>query len=426
VPKDDPLPDASRLAVAGPVQAVRRRRRLQLAVAVLGIAAVTSAGLALRGAGLTHIGISCACHPPYPVTASELSGAHWLVLPRSPLGPRSGPILAWTGQQLFEVGGTWHGAVKRSGAVFDPSAGRWRKIAPVPGPVGLAGAVAVATPGNRFRPQLFVAGGMAAGLYDPVANRWTTTDLPRQLAGSRLAAAVWTGYDVIVAGTSNSAARPKLAVAAYKVEDRRWRMITPRLPASHPTRAVSVVATLHHVMLWSMWSRRTSTANGGTILSGVDMLRLHDHIGQWTRMRRYWPQHRVVAGAAFADFQILIPPGQYWCGGCPARASLSPAKFADRQAMALTAIPASPLVTQPAVWLWNGNTVLAATESDYSQAAPDGRLRGLAAYDFYSHRWRVLRRVPSAPALAAAPIFAEQQLLVLTRDGSLLSLGKRP
>jgi hypothetical protein len=363
------------------------------------------------------------------VTASELSGAHWLALPRSPLGPRSGPILAWTGQQLFEVGGTWHGAVKRSGAVFDPNAGRWHKIAAVPGSVGLDGAVAVATPGNRFRPQMFVAGGMSAGLYDPVANRWTTTDLPRQLAGLRLAGAVWTGYDVILAGTSRSPGRPRLAVAAYKIEQHRWRMITPPLPARHPIRAVSVVATWHHVMLWSMWSRRARSKGDGTILSGVDVMRLHDHIGQWTRMRRYWPQHRVVEGATFAGFQILIPPGQFWCGGCPARASRSPARFADRQTLALTAIPASPLATQqvsePAIWLWNGNAVLAATESGSTRVAPDGGVGRMAAYDVYSHRWRVLRRVPGAPALATAPIFAEQQLLVLTLDGRLLSLGKR-
>src|SRR5215467_12307617 len=160
MPKDDHIPDASRLAGAGPVQVVRRRRQLQLAVAVLGVAAVTTAGLALWAVQPTLIGISCACRPPYPVTASELAGAHWLALRRSPLGPRSGPILAWTGQQLFEVGGTRDGVVQRSGAVFDPNGGHWRRIAAVPGSVGLDAAVAVATAGGRFRPQLFVAGGM--------------------------------------------------------------------------------------------------------------------------------------------------------------------------------------------------------------------------------------------------------------------------
>ena len=425
MPKDDHLRDDSQLAAAGPAQTARRRRRLQLAVAVLGIAAVTTAGLALRAAQRTPIRSSCACRPPYPVTASELSRAHWSALWRSPLGPRSDPIVAWTGQELFEVGGTWNGVLQRSGAVFDPSAGHWRRIAGVPGSIGLDGAVAVATPGNRFRPQLFVAGGKVAGLYDPVANRWTTTDLPRQLAGLHLAAAAWTGYDVIVAGTAGSAAGPMLAVAAYKVEDRRWRMISPRLPARHPTGAVSVVATAHRVVLWSMWSRPARTPHAGTILSGVDVRVLHDHVVQWTQMR-HWPQHRVVEGAAFADFQILIPPGRYWCGGCPAPHSQSPARFADRRTLALTAIPASPLVSQPAVWLWNGNAVLAASQSGSSRAAPDGRLASLAAYDFYSHRWRVLRRVPGAPALATAPIFAEQQLLVLTLHGRLLSLGKRP
>jgi hypothetical protein len=335
--------------------------------------------------------------------------------------------VAWTDPFLIELGGTRNGVIQRDGAVFDTSAQRWRRIAAVPGSIGLDGAVSVSTsPVSR---QLFVAGGMVAGLYDPVTNRWTTTKLPRQMEGLHLIAPVWTGHDVILAGTFGSATRPKLAVAAYKVADRRWRMITPRLPARHPTDAVSMVATWHRVILWSMWSRRARPANGGTILSGVDVRVLHDHISQWTRMTGQWPQHRVVEGAAFANFRILIPPGQYWHGG-PGPSGESPARFADAGSLTLTAIPDSPLVTQPGhqppIWLWNSNTVLAADVSGYSKAAPNGRLGSLAAYDFYSGRWHVLRRVPGESALATAPFFAEQQLLVLTLDGRLLFLGQRP
>ena len=426
MPNDAHLPDDGPLAVAGQVQTARRGRQLQLAVTLLGIAALATSGLAFAAAlrSSASLRISCQCGVPGPVTASELSRAHWSALPRSPLGPRSDPIVAWTDPFLIELGGTRNGVIQRDGAVFDASVQRWRRIAAVPGSIGLNGAVSVSTsPVSR---QLFVASDKVAGLYDPVTNRWTTTKLPRQLAGLHLIAPVWTGYDVILAGTSGSAARPRLAVAAYQVADRRWQTITPRLPARHPARAVSMVATWHRVILWSMWSRRARTPDGH-ILSGVDVRVLHDHMRQWTPMR-HWPQHRVVDGAVFAQFQILIPPGQYWYGG-PGSSGESPARFADAGSLALTAIPGSPLVTgpvtQPAIWLWNGNTVLAANVSGYSEAAPNGRLGSLAAYDFYSGRWHVLRRVPGGPALATAPFFARQQLLVLTLDGRLLFLGQR-
>lgn len=102
------------------------------------------------------------------MTASELSRAHWSALPRSPLGPRSDPILAWTGHELFELGGTKNGVVQRDGATLDPASQHWRSIAQVPGSIGLNGAVSVSTgPVGR---QLFVASGKVAGLYDPVTN----------------------------------------------------------------------------------------------------------------------------------------------------------------------------------------------------------------------------------------------------------------
>ncbi len=147
-------------------------------------------------------------------------------------------------------------------------------------------------------------------------------------------------------------------------------------------------------------------------------------------MTDHWPRHRVIEGAAFANFRILIPPGQFWCGTCPGPFGESPARFAEPATVALTATPDSPLVTQPLIqppiWLWNGNTVLAANVSGYSKAAPNGRLGRLAAYDPSLRRWHLLPRAPGRPALAAPPIFSVQQLLVLTLDGGLLSLQKQP
>jgi hypothetical protein len=435
---DTILPPAARL-----VETARRRRRLHTALSLLGVVAITAAGFtlpaALRGPGGVSVQNRSSA-PPHPATAGELARGHWSVLPTSPLGRRSDPILAWTGNDLLELGGTRNGAIQRDGAAFDAAREQWRRIAPVPASVGLNGAVSVWT--GFVSEQLFVTNGRTewcrtvltsaclprAGLYSPDTNRWTTTALPKQLDGLQLAPPVWTGHEVVLAGTSGSATRPRLAVAAYRVADHRWQVITPRLPAGHPTGAVSMVATWHRVILWSLWSRNVPTKSGGTILSGVDVLVLRD--GNWTTETGHWPQHRLVDGAAFANFRILIPPGQFWCGDCPGPFSESPARFADPTTLALTTIQNSPLVTQrfiqPPVWLWNGNTVLAANEAGGGDAAPDGRLGRLAAYDPRSRRWHVLPSAPGNPALAAPPVFAVQQLLVLQLNGTLLSLEKQP
>lgn len=435
------LPDDVRAPVTRLVETARRLRRLRALGSVLAAAAVTCALFVLPPTlqalfptgGEGHSADSAGAPVP---TAAQLSRFRWSALPASPLGQRSDALLAWTGKDLLELGGTRNGVNQWDGAAFDVARRRWRRIAKVPSSVGLDGAVSVWTGQgshqlfvtNNVPPSYWIAGtGAPAGLYDPVTNRWTVTDLPSQMLGLQLAAPVWTGHDVLLAGTSGSATGPRLAVAAYNVETRSWRMITPHLPRGHPTGAVAMVATWHKVILWSLWSRSVRTNQGGAIYSGVDVLVLRH--GQWTAMTGHWPQHRIIEGATFADFRILIPPGQYWCGSCPAPFSESPARFADAGSLALTTIPDSPLVTQPLfqppIWLWNGKTVLAAN-IDNAGNGPVGRLGRLAAYDPLSRRWYVLPRAPGRPALGAGPIFADHQVMVLGLDGALLSLGKGP
>lgn len=433
MPEDVPLPGGSQPDSSQPglsrsssrtVRLAGRRRRPWVVafVLVLALAPVLLAvGLVLSKEARP---LPTTCCMPRPATAAELARAHWSVLPPSPLGPRSDPILAWTGNELLELGGVRNAVQQRDGAVFNPARGQWRRIAAVPGSVRLSDAVAVWTGVTDHR--LFVTNGNVAGLYDPDTNKWTTTKLPRPLAGRALYAPVSTGHDVILAAIAAPSARPGLAVAAYNLKWHAWRMITPRLPARHPPRAISMVATWHRVILWSMWSRRGHTAEGGTIASGVDVLVRHH--GGWSVRTGNWPQHRVVGGAAFAQFKILVPPGQIWCGPCPAPSSESSPSFADPSSLVLSTIPNSPLPTnplaQPPIWLWNGNMVLAANTSGTSHVAPTGHLGGLAAYDRWSGRWHLLPRAPGRPALAGPPVLAEEQLLALRLDGRLLALGK--
>src|SRR5487761_1381070 len=67
--------------------------------------------------------------------------------------------------------------------------------------------------------------------------------------GLDLAAAVWTGRDVILAGVNASHGR--LGVAAYDPAARHWQVITPVLPAGHPPRSVAMVSAAGRLILWS-------------------------------------------------------------------------------------------------------------------------------------------------------------------------------
>jgi hypothetical protein len=436
------LPDTIQPPVAHLIASARRTRRLRAAGSVAAVVVLVAAAFVLPPAlrSLLPTGVTSSSAGDYGArqpTAAQLSHFRWSALARSPLGARSDPLLAWTGRELIELGGTKKGNTQPDGAVFVAATGRWTLVAHVRGNVGFSNAIDVWT--GR---QLFVTNGQTAsclggapvsrclpraGLYDLATNRWTTTLLPKPLDSLTLAAAVWTGRDVVIAGTN--AAHARLAVAAYTPATRHWRMITPRLPRRHPPLSAAMAATPTRVLLWSLWARDIATKDGGTIRSGIDVLAL-GATGRWSNVTGNWPQGRSVDGPVYASGKVLIPPAQIWCGTCPHPFGDSPARLADAATLSLTTIPADPLVTQPLIeppiWLWTGRTALAATldTSASSKTAPDGRLTRLAAYDPLTRRWHVLPSPPGRPPLGAGPILAGDRLLVLTLDGSLLSLHR--
>jgi len=378
--------------------------------------------------------------PPGP-SANQLARFRWSALPTSPLGPVSQPVLAWTGKELLELGGTKTGSTTSDGAAFDPATGRWRIIAPVRANVGFSNAVDVWT--GR---QLFIANGQIdsclavpgdshvnsclphAGLYDPAANRWTTTPLPKRLWGFTLTSAVWTGRQIVLAADRLRRARGTLVIAAYAPATNHWQIITPSLAASHPAVGAALVATRGRLLLWSLWSRTTQTSkNSYAVASGVDVMALRPH-GGWTTITGGWPQHQVVDSPVYANGQILVPPGQIWCGLCSHPGFDYPAYLAAGSTLVRRAVPPGPLVAhpgiEPGIWLWNGATALAANAVDKSDGPPGVSLASisqLAAYDPASRSWHPLPVPPGHPAIAANPIWAGRQLLLLTASGDLLS-----
>jgi hypothetical protein len=432
------LPDNVQPSVARLVESARRTRRLRAVGSVVAVVAVAAAlfGLphALGGQSPGHSVASGGARRLSGPTAVQLARFHWARLTRSPLGTVSNPLLVWTGQELLELGGRTNGTLSTQDAAYNPATRTWRGLAPIPNPILLGRFVTSVWTGR----ELFVTSGRIpswdpccpgapAGFYDPARNRWSYTVMPRQLLGARQLTAVWTGRVIVVAGVQ----RGHIAAAAYNPATHRWKLVSPTLPPGHPAAEMAIVASNHRVIVWSLWSRTKRTAkNGYSIGSGIDVLALGPS-GRWANVTGRWPQRMDVHGPIYGRGSILIPAGHIWCGeGCHIPIGSSPARLADASTLALTTVAPGPLVghrasfEEPPIWLWSGGAVLAANLDYTAKNAPGGRLSKLAAWDPISRRWYVLPSAPGRPALGAGPIYANDRVLVLTQDGSLLSLQK--
>jgi hypothetical protein len=406
--------------------------------------AAVVAGLALAGcagSGLAAVqapaGLIPAHQRPEPTgpAAAQIARFRWSDLPASPLGPRSQPLLAWTGQDLLELGGLkgLNGTTTADdGAAFNLATGKWHRIETPPCRVALANAVSVWT--GR---QLLVASGQSgscpagekakpnAGLYDPATNRWSLTGLPAQLIGLDLAAAVWTGRDVIVAGVDTSHGR--LGVAAYDPAVGTWQVITPALPAHHPPRSVALVATADRLILWSLWDRVTTYQNGLSDYAGVDVLAVSPG-GAWRNVTGQWPQNQLVTSPIFTGTALLFEPNQIWCGtACSPPFGENPGYFADPATLTRTTIPLGPLGQANPAFIWTGRAIIA-VNLDASITGPGGqrpiRPDDTALWDPATRQWRALPAPPGSPVLSAVPVWAGPQLLALAATGQLVALHR--
>jgi hypothetical protein len=156
----------------------------------------------------------------------------WTILPPAPLSTRENPTIVWTGRELIVWGGLTSDQQtkpdRNEGAAYDPDTNSWRAL-PSSGlpPMELA---AAAWTGN----ELIVLGTAAAGqsgpdvgaAYDPTTNQW------RPIAATPMSqreqmSSTWTGHELIVwGGISFAGSRGTLADgAAYDPTTNTWRML---------------------------------------------------------------------------------------------------------------------------------------------------------------------------------------------------------
>lgn len=357
-----------------------------------------------------------------------LAAFHWARLRPSPLGPRSQPILAWTGKELIELGGLRKGNTTQDGAAYDPATGRWHKIAPMRVNVGFDNATAAWT-GH----QLFVTNGQVAsclagqplsnclpraGLYDPATNHWTTTLLPKAMEGMSPQASVWTGRDVVLAAANEN--RGGMAVASYSPATRRWKVITPRLPSRHPAAFVALADAPGRVLLWAAWDR----FKGNGLYWGVDVETL-TRDGRWRDVTGDWPQDHSLTGFADTRRGILVSPSEFWCGPCPGPYVAFPGFFANPVTLHRTAIKAGPLGQAVPLFIWTGRAIIA-VNLGASVDGPGVRIRpdDMAMYIPATKHWFRLAAAPGRPAVSVTPVWTGTELLTLTDRGRLLAFRR--
>lgn len=365
-------------------------------------------------------------------SASALAHGHWRVLARSPLGKRYAPTFVWDGRELLELGGTaagpYRGAPQHSGAAYDPTLRRWRRLASVPAVVQPVYAASVWT--GR---ELFVFGGppsshqagiscCVAGLYNPATNHWTVTP-KAPLDQLEQPTAVWTGSAVILAGLNDSTQR-RLEIASYDPTRDTWTRLNPPTSPQHAPLGLALVATNNDVLLWSLWQRTKPTGRcfAGTCY-GVDVLRLR-RSGAWANVTGSWPQAHTVDGPIFTGSKILLAPGQTWCGLCSHPPPINEHGYiVDPRTLRLTAIPHGPLDDLGPQILWTGAAEISFNAGGeiigpYVRVLPGD----IAIWNPTSHRWargpRAPRQIDGAPA-----VWAGNRLYVLAHNGSLLAYG---
>jgi hypothetical protein len=135
-----------------------------------------------------------------------------------------------------------------------------------------------------------------------------------------------------------------------------------------------------------------------------------------------WPQHQTVPPALFTGSQILVPPGQIWCGACFHPVGGRPGFLADPGTLRITRLPRGPLDDTGPVMVWTGGAALAINPST-EIGGPAGNVRpgDMAAWDPPSGGWRRLPGAPRPLQYDATPVWTGRAVLAIATDGALLS-----
>ena len=181
--------------------------------------------------------------------------------------PRTGASAVWTGKRMLVWGGGDQVGRLNTGSQYDPSKNTWKSITLTNAPEGRLIHAAVWT-GTR----MLVWGGyddarpsnvlFTGGLYDPVANTWTTMATQDGPATWGECRPVWTGSRMIVFGGSTPDFPYSAVGGLYDPDANSWTP-TSTVNAPAPRYQPSAVWTGSQVILWGGLHNDEELTSGG-------------------------------------------------------------------------------------------------------------------------------------------------------------------
>lgn len=173
----------------------------------------------------------------------------WRPMAPGPLSARSGAAAVWTGDEVLIWGGG-HEAMTDDGAAYDPETDDWRALPDSPlGPRVPVGALWTGREMIVWGSVSRAGSAVDGAAYDPVADRWR--ELPHAPFALNEASAAWTGDELIVFGArldgNNWSDTEHARGAAFDPETDEWRVLPP-YPFS--PQASTVVWTGHELVVW--------------------------------------------------------------------------------------------------------------------------------------------------------------------------------
>ncbi len=319
----DPWPDIRRRG--------RRLRRVRLAVAVMGTAAVAAVGISV--ATLVTPGRSVPATAPTSPRPDMHSLTHgtWRSVPTPPSAAIQDAATVWTGQELVVWGGTGPTAYLppgglRAGYAYQPATGRWQTLPPAPvsgngTPEGVWTGTDVVVAAPHADGQLQLAA------YRPATGTWRRLPTPPvagySASGYQL---TWTGRQLLLYGyppetpaQARSPAQPQPVLAALTADGSRWRTLAapPSRPQHTQDQGFTAVWSGSRLLVFSQRMQVHQMPGGFSLTPGGSTVTSYDpSTNTWTTEPTTGPAP-WLNGTAFWTGRAALLVGGVECAECP-------------------------------------------------------------------------------------------------------------